>query len=223
MSSSRKKLAPSPVAALPAARKIIFFDTETTGLPADWKTPALLNSANWPDLVSICWLVFSDADGYATPKKENHIIKPDGWIIPDSAAAIHGITQARAEAEGKPLEDILDLFKADLVGCWRLVAHNMNFDSNVMLGAYKWRLGQDPSSWWPFKAEFCTMLKTVGDLRIPVAKKNGPTGNPFKYPKLDELWAATFDSPVPANAHSADRDVEVLAKIYWRRWPILKV
>ena len=111
----------------------------------------------------------------------------------------------------------MDLFKADVAGCVRLVAHNMNFDSNVMLGVYKWRLGQDPVSWWPFRAEFCTMLKTVGELKIPSGKKY--PGDPFKYPKLDELWVATFGGVAPANAHSADRDVEVLAKIYWRRWP----
>jgi hypothetical protein len=40
----------------------------------------------------------------------------------------------------------------------------------------------------------------------------------YKMPGLDELYRATFNEPAPPSAHSSDRDVEVLEKIYWARW-----
>jgi len=38
--------------------KILFFDTETTGLPKNWKAP-VEQLDNWPRLVQIAWQVYS--------------------------------------------------------------------------------------------------------------------------------------------------------------------
>ncbi len=189
-------------------QRVVIFDTETTGLPKDRNQIAVASAGNWPDIVSICWHVY---DNGVLWKKEHHIIKPFGWSIPEESTKIHGITEERALREGKPLKDILDEFKADAKSCDRLVAHNFAFDSNVLMNAYKWRLGEDCGGWWPFKAEFCTMMVAAEELKIP-----GPKG--YKWPRLDDLYVATFNEPAPAGAHSADRDVEVLAKIYFKRY-----
>jgi len=58
---------------------------------------ALQRANNWPDLVSICWLVFEEAKQV---KKEYHIIKPQDWTIPAESVKFHGITQEKAMAEG---------------------------------------------------------------------------------------------------------------------------
>lgn len=39
----------------------LFFDTETTGLPKNYKAPAS-DSDNWPRLVQIAWSIY-DAEG----------------------------------------------------------------------------------------------------------------------------------------------------------------
>jgi len=196
--------------------KVIIFDTETNGLPKSYKKGALEGPNNWPDIVSICWMLYS---GGKLLWKEYHIVRPDNWRINAESTAIHGITHEHAERVGRPLEEVLTAFRRDVTGCRRLVAHNLNFDMNVMLNAYKWRLN-DPLTWWPSAdAQFCTMMKATDELKIP--SNNGYAS--YKWPKLDELWTATFGIKPPADAHSADRDVDVLQQIYWTRYDKLRI
>jgi hypothetical protein len=197
--------------------KFIFFDTETTGLPALWKKDALVAPGNWPDLVSIAWWIFNINRREKTlVRKEYHVIKPEGWTISAGSYEKHGISQAAADAQGKPLATVLALFREDLAGVSRLIAHNMNFDKNVLFNAYKWRLIQDPIQFWPTSAEFCSMEKSTAELRIP--SRFGRPGDLWKWPGLDELYTATFGRAPPADAHNADRDVDVLQQIVWKRW-----
>jgi len=192
----------------------IFFDTETTGLPRDRYKGALVAPGNWPDIVSICWMIFEDRK---MVKKVYHIIKPQGWKIPAAASAIHNITDAIAEAKGVPLQDVMEEFRTDIVaGCVRIVAHNLEFDKNVVLGAYKWHLGIDPVSFWPVKAEICTAQVSKWELKLP--SRYPKSTDPYKFPSLGELYKDTFGKDAPSGAHNAERDVDVLQAIVWARW-----
>ena len=193
--------------------RILFFDTETTGLPRDKRLNALLGRANWPDLVSISWIV---CEGGKPVKKETHIVRPQGWNISAEVAKIHGITDEIAHERGEPLREVLHKFTTDLRTCNYIVAHNMEFDRNVLHAAYKWRLNADPREFWPYEAEVCTMVLSRDELKLP-AKYPKPN-DPYKLPRLDELYEATFNAKAPAGAHSADRDTEVLTAIFWERW-----
>lgn len=51
----------------------LFFDTETTGLPQNYKAP-VTNLNNWPRMVQIAWLQY-DKDGNRI-SANNSIIKP---------------------------------------------------------------------------------------------------------------------------------------------------
>jgi DNA polymerase III epsilon subunit-like protein len=194
----------------------LFFDTETTGLPVNKKMGALECKGNWPDLVSISWSVY---DEDVCVKRVTHIVRPDLWTIPEESIAIHKITMERAQAEGVPLAEVLEEFHADLVKCSRVVAHNMEFDKNIIFNAFAWRLGKDPRKFWLEEAEFCSLEKSKNELKLP-ARYPKPW-DMYKMPRLDELYEATFKEPAPAGAHRADRDVEVLEKIVWARWPEL--
>ena len=57
----------------------LIFDTETTGLPQNWKAP-LTDFNNWPRCVQLAWQVH-DIQGKMIEVK-NYIIKPDGYDIP---------------------------------------------------------------------------------------------------------------------------------------------
>ena len=194
--------------------KTVFFDTETTGIAVKSKIPAIAGPNNWPDIASIAWWVYEDR---ALVKKEYHLVKPAGWIISPEVSRIHGITHAAAEAKGEPLRDVITLFLTDLQGAFHVIAHNMYFDKNVVFHAAKWRLGIDPQ--WPTEAEFCSMEQSKEELRIP--SKFGRAGDLWKWPRLDELFEATFGRPAPENAHNAERDVDVLQQIVWKRWDLL--
>jgi len=38
---------------------MLFFDTETTGLPRDWNAP-ITQTNNWPRMVQLAWLQYDD-------------------------------------------------------------------------------------------------------------------------------------------------------------------
>jgi len=105
------------------------FDTETTGLPADWKAPVTAVN-NWPRMVQVAWLNH-DAEGNLI-NKHSHIIKPEGYRIPHGAAKVHGITTERAAAEGEDLAEILQLFVDDVANAKYIIAHNMSFDEKII-------------------------------------------------------------------------------------------
>lgn len=190
----------------------LFFDTETTGLPIDRRVPALQNEVNWPQLVSLSWSLWSGD----SVKRASHIIRPQGWTIPAESTRIHGITQEIAE-QGTPLAKVLMEFRDDVMRCDRIVAHNMEFDKNVVFHAFAWHLKKDPRRFWPEAAEFCSQTTAKGELKLPFAYANAK--DPYKMPGLDEVYRATFNEPAPPAAHCSARDVEVLEKIYWARWP----
>jgi DNA polymerase III epsilon subunit-like protein len=192
--------------------KLIFFDTETTGLPSNDRIPALNHKANWPDIVSICWMVF---ENHTFLKKEEYIIRPEQFTIPPESTKIHGITQRMAEQEGTPLGVVLAKFAEDIKGANVLCAHNLHFDKNVFFHAYKWRLNRDPLRIWPSSSEFCTMKESQDELKLPTKY---PTATElYKRPKLSELYYAQFGVPME-NAHTAAGDVEALQRIFFARW-----
>src|SRR5665213_3322203 len=101
----------------------LFFDTETTGTPRNYKAP-VSDLKNWPRLVQIAWIL-DDKDGQ-TLAKECFIIKPDGFNIPAEASQIHGITTAHARSNGIALLTVLNKFGDHVDSAEYLVAHNIN-------------------------------------------------------------------------------------------------
>jgi DNA polymerase III epsilon subunit-like protein len=194
--------------------RVLFFDTETTGLPRKRGISALDDGTIWPELVSISWQIFDDKE---FTRKESSIIKPVGFKIPAMSVKFHGITTEFAEDHGKPLNNVMTLFAGDAKSADVIVAHNMEFDKNVVFHAFKWRLFKDVD-WWP-PVEFCSLQKSM--LEMKLYSPYGRPSDPYKMPSLAELYKDTFDLPEPPRAHSSDRDVDVLQQIVWRRWPYL--
>lgn len=194
--------------------KIIVFDTETTGLPINDKVSALQGNRNWPDIVSIGWMVFENR---TLVRKEFHLIRPEGFVIPPSATQIHGITHQQAEKEGASLRTVLKQFAKDIKRANVVVAHNLPFDKNVVFHAYKWRLGMDPTAFWNEDAEFCTMKQSQNELKL--TPKKAYNNEPYKRPSLAELYAAECGGSFP-HAHTVEGDVDALQRIFFSRWDI---
>ena len=199
---------------------LLFIDTETTGLPLVRGINALDKKGIWPDIVSIAWCITSETGEVC--KKVYSLVQP-GWKIPAESIKIHGITVEYAMEHGRPLADVLAELRADLATVDTVVAHNMEFDKNVIFNAYKWRLGQEPA--WVSEAagvaagvaagkEICTMAKSQTELKIP---NPYPKYGPYKSPRLSELYMDTFGTE-PAGQHNSQSDVQALCDIYWRRW-----
>ena len=196
--------------------KIVFVDTVTIGSPANERIPALQHRTNWPDLVSICWMVF---ENHALLKKEEHIIRPIEYVIPAESTKIHGITQRQAEQEGKPLAQVLTKFAEDIKDAKVLCAHNLAFHRNVLFHAYKWRLNRDPLRIWPTHAEFCTMKESQEELKLPLKNPNPNSQELYRRPKLAELYFYQFGAMMPP-ALTVGGDVEALQRIFFARWRV---
>lgn len=183
----------------------LFFDTETTGLPKNWKAGPCAGD-NWPRLVQFSWLEFDE--NQEETYRHDYIIRPEGWKISEEAAAVHGITQERAQREGLPLDYVLNLFARSLLGRTQiLVAHNIAFDRNVVLSEF---LRKQIKNDYSKKQEYCTMEAGTNLCQLPA--KNGGRG--FKWPKLQELYFHLFSREF-SGAHNSLADVLACAECYF--------
>jgi len=180
----------------------LFFDTETTGLPLNWKAP-VTDLNNWPRLVQIAWLQY-DKDGNKIGGN-SYIIKPEGFTIPSDASKVHGISNAKAKSEGVALQEVLNDFQNLISQSKFLVAHNISFDEKIV-GAEFLRMKMDNSI--STKKKICTMLQSTNYCKI-----DGPYG--YKWPKLSELHYKLFRDHFE-EAHDAAVDINITAKCFWQ-------
>ncbi len=185
-------------------KKYLFFDTETTGLPLNWRAPVEWVD-NWPRLVQLAWITCDDTGKELHSK--NYIIKPDGFTIPEESASVHGISQERAEQEGIALDTVLAEFKEDIEQSHYLVAHNMSFDEKI-IGAEFIRMEMENIVM--AKERLCTKELSTDFCAIPSANGMGR----YKWPKLSELHIALFGDDF-SDSHNAAVDISITAKCFW--------
>ncbi|OYT17751.1 MAG: hypothetical protein B7C24_00840 [Bacteroidetes bacterium 4572_77] len=107
----------------------LIYDTETTGLPNDYKA-AWSDSENWPRMVQISWQLHNELGELVEVK--NYIVKPEDYEIPYAVAKIHGITTQRAQKQGVSLDFVLQDFNRVLEQSQFVVGHNISFDNNII-------------------------------------------------------------------------------------------
>ena len=179
----------------------LFFDTETTGLPRNWKAP-VTDLNNWPRLVQLAFLLYNNNGNRIS--SGDFIIKPDGFTIPPDASRIHGITTDRAIRDGHPLDQVLQQFKSMIEQATHLVAHNMSFDEKIVGAEF---LRNRMENILKGKRKICTMESTTEFCRL-----SGPYG--YKWPKLSELHYKLFRMGFE-EAHNAAVDINATAKCFW--------
>lgn len=180
------------------AARFLFFDTETTGLPK-----RVGGMVIQPRLVQLACLLTdstgNELDSYYA------IVRPEGYQIPYEAERIHGISTAKALAEGVSMEEAVHAFISLYDQCDALVAHNISFDKAVM------RAEIDRLNAWggrPSKKDIDTMKPTSAFVGIP-----SPWGG-YKWPKLAELHQKLFGKDFEG-AHDALADVKACARCYF--------
>ncbi len=180
----------------------LFFDTETTGLPKNWKAP-VTKLDNWPRMVQIAWIL-SDENGRRI-ESEAHIIRPENFKIPLQASKVHGITTEKAMEAGSELEAVLKQFRELVNEVNYLVAHNISFDEKIV-GAELLRKGIESDFFT--KKRCCTMHASTNYCGLP-----GPYG--YKWPKLSELHVTLFGEEFD-EAHDAAADINATEKCFWK-------
>lgn len=189
---------------------ILFYDTETTGLPDRF---APLNSEKQPRCVQLA-AILTDLSGVEQACL-NLVVHPDGWEIPEAAARVHGITTEKAKkigireaVVGAAFHDLM--CKADLV-----VAHNEKFDRQIVRIMFE-RLGRD----WAFdKPAYDTMEAAAPIVNLPPTPRMVAAGiDKPKAPKLEECIRHFFNEPLNG-AHDALVDVRACARIFFHLHP----
>lgn len=204
-------------------KTILFYDTETTGLPL-WNLPS-----EHPEQPRVCQLAaeLCVEETGETLQEMNMIILPDGWTIPDEAAAVHGITTERALAEGISQHLVIEHFVDLWMGTDLRSGHNESFDmrmlrielmrhvrysGEVVLG----ETGDIPfADYWKKAPAYCTQGNSVSILNLPptprmvAARRRGP-----KSPNLGEAYQFFTGKPLDG-AHDAMVDVRAAKAVYY--------
>ena len=180
----------------------IIYDTETTGLPQNYKAP-VSDSDNWPRMVQLAWQ-FHDKSGKLVEVK-NYIIKPEGYEIPYATEKVHRISTKRALEQGADLQTVLVEFVDICSRCDYVVGHNVSFDNGIV-GAELYRKGMEN-----ILAEIPALdTKEYGtDFCAIINKKSGR----LKWPTLAELYKKLFREPI-LEAHNAAADVEATSRCF---------
>jgi len=180
----------------------LVFDTETTGLPLNYKAP-LTDFNNWPRMVQLAWQIH-DVKGDLIEVK-NHIVKPDGFTIPYNSEKIHGISTELANKKGIPLDEVLTLFTNALKNASYIIGHNISFDNNIVGCEF---LRSNMPNILTKKISVDTKEEATEFCQLP-----GGRGGKYKWPNLSELYVKLFNESF-AEAHNASADVEATTRCF---------
>jgi len=180
------------------------FDTETTGLPKNFKAD-VSDTDNWPRLVQLAWQL-NDEKGKLI-SNNSLIVKPDGFTIPYNSEKVHGISTEKALKEGDDLQEIIQKFEEDVKNSKYVIGHNINFDLKI-IGAEHFRLGYNSNLNDKINLDTGQISKKYCNLK-------GGFGGGLKMPKLIEMYEILFNEKF-SDAHDASHDVNATAKCFFK-------
>lgn len=207
-------------------KHILFFDTETTGLPLkDFEYEVLLHTTKgpvmqynyngYPRIAQLSWILATE-DGNDV-QSGDFFIKPDGWVMPAGTSEFNGIWQRDLEANGKPIMEVLTSFFAAMSAADVIAGHNLEYDNSALDGELHRLKAQGWTTLLQSKRMIDTMTSTVEFCAIPFPEdkpRHYDTGCEFKYPRLTELHSKLFGC-VFDGAHNSMCDVEATKKCFF--------
>jgi DNA polymerase III epsilon subunit-like protein len=201
---------------------IIILDTETTGL-CNIKMITEKTLHLWPHVVQFSYIVYDNVTNTLL-KTSDHIIKvPDNIDITEENSAIHGITNTMSKSSGVEIKNILLEFMEDYNNADIVVAHNMEFDLNIIkveimrqiynkeLIAEKEKITQNLNNLKASKKLCCTMQESIKLCNIKAISKAGKEY--VKFPTLSELHNQLFHV-LPKNLHNSLNDVLICLRCF---------
>ncbi len=182
--------------------RVVFYDSETSGLPL-WKQPS--EHPDQPHIVQL-GACLVDIDTRKVLSTIDVMCKPDGWLIPNDVAEIHGITTEMAGDLGVP-ESLAVEMLLDMVSDRTRIAHNESFDARIVRIACMRHFEPSQADAWAEGPYECTAQLATPIMRIPPTDRRKAAGfNKFKTPNLREAVLHFTGKPLE-NAHSALADV----------------
>lgn len=187
----------------------LIIDTETIGLPnfenlKFGEFPDYTNLEKY-DNARIIQLTFMKTDSILDEIKLNDYIIYSNNEFKVSNTEFHGITNEISKSKGTDYQIIYDIFYKELCECTHIIAHNINFDINVIKSELYRRKLFHIIIELDKKKLICSMkyFKYI----IKAKNKNGK----IKNPSLKELYYYAFNKELE-NAHNSKYDVINLHK-----------
>lgn len=181
---------------------VLFFDTETTGLPpkhAKWD----IDFMEFPHVVQLAWV-------YGC-REESHIIRPDGWVIPEETVEVHGITNEYAMEHGEPFAGVVDMFIQDCHDAGLICGHNIYFDTSVIKANILRELGREYYDANDVE-QALHKTKRIDTMKATNNWVDARTASGMKkWPKLCELYSRCFPGET-FPAHDALEDTKAVAR-----------
>ena len=190
--------------------KTICIDTETTGLPKK-RNGSVTDEENWPYAVQVSWMILN---GEKIEKTRDYIIKIAGSIPPESTE-IHGITNEIMNKKGVSIITVLKELYEDCKEIQIMVAHNLNFDKNIILvELYRNKFFKEYNFFRYSKfIEVCTMKAGKDICKIEKIDRFGKMY--YKWPTLCELYQNLFHS-TPENLHNSLVDMCTCLRCFYK-------
>ena len=204
--------------------KLLIFDTETTGVPPKSKTLKNEELHLWPHVVQFSYIVY-DTEIHRIIKVKDDIIHIPIEMCQE-VIDIHGITNEMAKASTCQVEDSLQEFYMDFEDAHLIIAHNFQFDWNMVQIELMRLIVREKS----FQEEtylsilktiheitperkYCTMTNSTARCDLRMRSKFGKEF--VKFPKLSELHYHLF-GVVPRNLHNSLNDVVICLRCYYK-------
>ena len=189
---------------------ILFFDTETSGIPV-WNKPS--EDPCQPRIFQLTGLL-CDADCKRLCSMDM-LIKPEGWTIPEEIVELTGCDTARCEQGGVPIAWALPMFMQLWRACDFRVAHNESFDMRmVRIELMRSRYAEHADAWKAGKS-FCTQGKSTRLCNLPPTEKMMAAGRKTgKAPTLAEAFRHFTGKELGERSHNAMYDVLAVRAVY---------
>lgn len=191
---------------------VLFYDTETTGLPL-FKEPS--EHPAQPHLVQLGARLV-DLDTRDIISTLDVVIRPDGWEIPDEVAALHGITTEKALAVGVPEPLALRMLLEMWESAGERIGHNEPFDARLIrIAQHRFGLAESELEAWKAGPSQCTQIMATPILKLPPTEKMLKAGfNKHKSANLGEAYEFFTGRPLQG-AHSAIVDVDACMAVWF--------
>lgn len=192
-------------------RYILIFDTETTGLLPKYFSNndknILSNLSILPYIVQFSCILFDSKTMKILDKIDSIIKIPDNAVVSEDSTKVHGITKEDTR-KGVDIITVLDKFNQLFKSCDLLVAHNLQFDSNILKIEYL-RNNRDFID-LRNKEYYCTMQNSKDLCNLEATNS---LGTYIKFPKLDELHNKLFNV-IPQNLHNSYYDIIISLRCF---------
>ena len=178
--------------------RILFFDTETSGLDPQWNV-----------ILQLSYQIV-DSDSWATLKNVNHYFSwPENKArVSYGAIEVNGLTEDfLAGQKLSERKNALEEFVKDKDSCELLVAHNLDFDKKFIIASCREEGVKFANSGWA--QSYDTMKRMTNYCQIPK-----DWGSGYKWPKLTELADCLDIDYSHIALHDSSSDVELTKQCF---------